>query len=102
MGPPYGKLPILVPYHSHVRIPKDMGMVWVPLPIVGGPIVGGSLKNSLIQCPSHMSKLYGGHRSSPKRTGSPFGTSVKSFTPAPFSRPKPTGWKGRFGKDCGE
>ena len=30
------------PYHSHVRIPKDMGpMVWVPLTIFRGPIVGG-------------------------------------------------------------
>ena len=31
------------PYYSHttpIRIPKDMGMVWVPLPIFGGPIVG--------------------------------------------------------------
>ena len=24
-------LSILFPYHSHFRIPKDMGMVWVPL-----------------------------------------------------------------------
>ena len=42
MGPPYGKLPILFPYHSHVRIPKDMGpMVWEAYhkrgPIGGGP-----------------------------------------------------------------
>ena len=44
MGPPYGKLPILFPYHSH-EIPKDMGMVWVPLTIFGGPMsLGVSLK----------------------------------------------------------
>ena len=40
MGPPYGKLPILFPYHSHVRIPKDMGMVWVPLTKKGVPLLG--------------------------------------------------------------
>jgi len=28
MGPPYGKLPILFPYHSQSRIPKEMGIVW--------------------------------------------------------------------------
>ncbi len=38
MGPPYGKLPILFPYHPHFRIPKDMGIVWVPLTIFGGPM----------------------------------------------------------------
>ena len=26
--PENGNLPILFPYHSHVRIPKDMGIVW--------------------------------------------------------------------------
>ena len=36
IGPFYGKFPILFPYHSHVWIPKDMGMVWVPLTIGGG------------------------------------------------------------------
>ena len=30
---PYGKRD---PYHSHFRIPKDMGMVWVPLTMFGG------------------------------------------------------------------
>ena len=33
MGQPYGKLPILFPYHSHFRIAKDMGIAWVPLTI---------------------------------------------------------------------
>ena len=27
--------PILFPHHCHVRIPKDMGIVWVPLTIRG-------------------------------------------------------------------
>ena len=26
--------------HSHFRIPKDMGMVWVPLTIKGVPLLG--------------------------------------------------------------
>ncbi len=41
MGPPYGKRD---PYYSHttpVRIPKDMGMVWVPLTIRGSHVLGG-------------------------------------------------------------
>ena len=28
VGPPYGKLPILFPYPTPIRIPKDMGIVW--------------------------------------------------------------------------
>ena len=47
MGPPYGKLPILFTYHSHFRIPKDMGMVWVPLTIFGGPMSLGVPRISL-------------------------------------------------------
>ena len=44
MGPPYGKLPILFPYHSHtipIRIPKEMGIVWEAyhkqVPLLGVP-----------------------------------------------------------------
>lgn len=42
-GPPIRPLyiPILSPYHSHFRSPKDMGPIWVPPTIVGGPILGG-------------------------------------------------------------
>ena len=36
-----GALACRVHHTTPIRIPKDMGMVWVPLPIVGGPIVGG-------------------------------------------------------------
>ena len=35
MGSPYGKLPILFPYHSHIF--TDMGIVWVRGPIIVGP-----------------------------------------------------------------
>ena len=40
MGPPYGKLPILFPYHSHIfrdSYGSGMGIVWVMGPIIGGP-----------------------------------------------------------------
>ena len=47
-----GKLP-----YSHVRIPKDMGMVWVPLTIFGGPcpwviiwVANSSYKFSSLGC----------------------------------------------------
>ena len=48
MGPPYGKLPILFPYHSHVRIPIDMGIVWEDYPYHKGvPCPWGSLESPL-------------------------------------------------------
>ena len=40
MGPPYGKLPILFRYHSHIfrdSYGSGMGIVWVRGPIIGGP-----------------------------------------------------------------
>ena len=40
MGPPYGKLPILLPYHSHICRDSNrsgMGIVWVWCPINRGP-----------------------------------------------------------------
>ena len=41
MGPPYGKLPILFPYPTPIRIPKDMGIVWEAyhkgVPLLGVP-----------------------------------------------------------------
>ena len=40
IGPPYGKLPILFPNPTPIRIPKDMGIAWETLPQVG-PIIGG-------------------------------------------------------------
>ena len=48
MGPPYGKLPILFPYHSHVRIPKDMGSWYGSrLPFSGVPLLGVPGKSPL-------------------------------------------------------
>ena len=44
MGPPYGKLPILFPYHSHknpLRYGNGMGIVWEAyhkgVPLLGVP-----------------------------------------------------------------
>ena len=41
MGPPYGKLPILFPNPTPIRIPKDMGIVWEAyhkgVPLLGVP-----------------------------------------------------------------
>ena len=41
VGPPYGKLPILFPYPTPIRIPKDMGIVWEAyhkgVPLLGVP-----------------------------------------------------------------
>ena len=40
MGPPYGKLPILFPYHSHFfrdSYESGMGIVCVRGPIIAGP-----------------------------------------------------------------
>ena len=37
MGPPYGKLPILFPYHSHIfrdSYGSGMGIVWVRGPMI--------------------------------------------------------------------
>ena len=40
MGPSYGKLPILFPYHSHIfrdSYGSGMGIVWERGPNIGGP-----------------------------------------------------------------
>ena len=41
MGPPYGKLPILFPYHSHIFRDSEMGIVWEAshkgVPLLGVP-----------------------------------------------------------------
>ena len=41
MGPPYGKLPILFPYHSHIfrdSCGSGRGIVWGKgVPLLGGP-----------------------------------------------------------------
>ena len=40
MGPLYGKLPILFPYHSHIfrdSYGSGMGIVWERGPNIGGP-----------------------------------------------------------------
>ena len=45
------------PYYSHFRIPKDMGMVWVPLTIRGFMSLGVPGKSPLKICSFFSLKL---------------------------------------------
>ena len=64
MGPPYGKRD---PYHSHIFRDSNMGIVWVPLTIFGGPMSFGGSRSKI---PTVMTKVQGNLFAVPQHDGS--------------------------------